>query len=71
MKVAVPSASFILAGVAAILSVAVLLSVIFMLAGVLLTVTSAFAEVANVAITVSVPSTRASANTGMVMVPVV
>lgn len=57
--------------VAATVTVAVVLSLMLMLAGVLLTVTSGLPELVKVAITVSVSSTILSLNTGMVIVPVV
>ncbi|MNI14005.1 hypothetical protein D3C87_716100 [compost metagenome] len=56
---------------AAILTVAVLLSKMLMFAGVLFTLTNGLFEVPKVTTTVSVPSTMASANTGIVMVAVV
>ena len=46
-------------------------SVMLMVAGVLLRVIAGLLEAVKVAITVSVPSARASANTGMVMVALV
>ncbi|MNI14003.1 hypothetical protein D3C87_716080 [compost metagenome] len=57
--------------VAATVTVAVVLSIMLMLAGVLLTLTSGFAELVKVTTAVSIPSTRLSANTGMLMVAVV
>ncbi|MNI20081.1 hypothetical protein D3C87_715910 [compost metagenome] len=69
---AIPAASLILVGVAEILTVAVLLSRILMLAvlsaGTVVTLTRELFVDNRLAITVSVPSTRASVLTGMVMV---
>ncbi|MNK52663.1 hypothetical protein D3C87_716040 [compost metagenome] len=57
--------------VAATVTVAVVASFMLMLAGVLFTVICGLPEVVKVAITVSVPSTKSSASTETVMVPVV
>ncbi|MNI14009.1 hypothetical protein D3C87_716140 [compost metagenome] len=70
MKVAVPAFSLI-TGVAEMLTLAASASVMFTLAGVLSSVIAGLSDAVKVAITVSVPSANASANTGMVMVAVV
>ncbi|MNI22450.1 hypothetical protein D3C87_716190 [compost metagenome] len=58
-------------GVAEILTAALLLSAILIVAGTLLIVINGLPDEISVAITVSLPSAMASVSTGIVIVPVV